>query len=63
MVTRPYIRVRGVTERRIESLGALDRGLDGSAVVLRRRRRRRGRRRRRRRRPGESRPGANWDRL
>ena len=26
--------MRGVTERRIESLGALDRGLDGSAVVV-----------------------------
>ena len=28
------MRVRGVTECRIESLGALDRGLDGSAVVF-----------------------------
>ena len=29
-----YIRVRGVTERRIKSLGALDMGLAGSAVVV-----------------------------
>ena len=28
------IRVRGMTERRLESLGALDRRLDGSAVVF-----------------------------